>query len=1008
MTQSTVEFSKAVEIIKEARVRVLHVDDDAGFLKTSRAILEMQGAFQVDTVSSVEEAWEKMKKEEYDAVVSDYQMPGKDGLQFLKELREKGNNIPFIVFTGKGREEVAVKALNLGADRYIDKHGDPETVYCELAHAVSQAVDRMSAQIETLKKEARLDAILESSPEAITVTDLNGNIVECNQATVALHGFESKEDFIGKNALELIARKDHEKAIQNLKRTLEQGSLKTVEYTFLTKDGREFPAELSASVVKDASGKPEHFVSITKDITERKKAERELLIKENAVASAIDGMAIADLEDNVTYVNPAFVKMWGYGSDKEILGKSIAEMTQKGGSKEKADEIVKALRTKGCWAGEITATRKDGSKFYARLSASTVKDEAGKLIFMLSSFVDITERTKAEELVRASEERYRSYVEVTGQLAWTTNANGEVEEDIPTWRKFTGQSPEEVKGWGWTKALHPDDLEHTTQVWEKAVATKSTYEVEYRIRRYDGVYRYFLARGVPVFDEDGSIREWIGTCIDVTERKRAEQGLKESEEKYRNLVELAPDGIVAVNAEGIVTTANRSFLTLVGYDSEEGIVGKPFTELKSIRVEDIPKFQGMFKSLMNGESSSPVEFLYVRKDGMSRWAEVHPRLLTKDGNPVGVQVIMRDVSERKNAEKLVQESQQRFEQLFMSNPEAAVYVDPNERVLNVNPRFTELFGYSLDEVKGKFLDDFVVPEDRKEEGIVLAQKRREGYVYYETVRKNKKGSLIPVTLSSAPIMFQGQHLGGTVLYRDIAERKKVEKERRETMEKVQMMNEKLRVVGSLTRHDVNNKLAAVTGNVYLARKKLPGNSEVLDYLKQIEVSVEQTARIFDFAKAYEMLGVEELAYVDVEKTVDDAVSLFPSLQDVKVMNDCHGLTVLADSLLRQLFYNLIDNSLKYGEKLSCIRVYYEEKNGHLNMIYEDNGAGILQAAKPKLFNEGYTTGKGSGYGLYLIKKMLEVYGWTIQETGEPGKGAKFVVTMPETNSNGKESYVVGC
>ena len=220
-----------------------------------------------------------------------------------------------------------------------------------------------------------------------------------------------------------------------------------------------------------------------------------------------------------------------------------------------------------------------------------------------------------------------------------------------------------------------------------------------------------------------------------------------------------------------------------------------------------------------------------------------------------------------------------------------------------------------------------------------------------------------------------------------------------------MMNEKLRVVGGLTRHDANNKLAAVKGNVYLARKKLSGNSEVLDYLKQIEASVEQTVRIFDFAKAYEMLGVEELAYVDVEKTVDEAVSLFPSLKDVKVMNDCHGLTVLADSLLRQLFYNLIDNSLKYGEKLSWIRVCYEEKKGgHLNVIYEDNGVGVPPAAKPKLFGEGYTTGKGSGYGLYLIKKMVEVYGWTIQETGKQGKGAQFTLTIPRINKAGKENY----
>ena len=150
---------------------------------------------------------------------------------------------------------------------------------------------------------------------------------------------------------------------------------------------------------------------------------------------------------------------------------------------------------------------------------------------------EINERKQAEEELRKSEARHRSYIEVTEQLGWTTDANGEVVEDIPSWRGFTGQGEKEVKGWGWSKALHPDDLGHTARVWRNAVATRNSYETEYRIRRQDGSYRHFLARGVPVFKENGDIREWVGTCIDITERKRTEEALKKYTKELQRLTE---------------------------------------------------------------------------------------------------------------------------------------------------------------------------------------------------------------------------------------------------------------------------------------------------------------------------------------------------------------------------------------------------------------------------------------------------------------------------------------
>jgi PAS domain S-box-containing protein len=149
------------------------------------------------------------------------------------------------------------------------------------------------------------------------------------------------------------------------------------------------------------------------------------------------------------------------------------------------------------------------------------------------------ERLKAEEAVRSSELRYRSYIEVTGALGWTTNANGEVTEDLPAWRMYTGQTQQEILGSGWSQALHPDDAPRAAAAWQQAVADRHPYEVEYRVRRHDGVYRHFLVRGAPVLLDDGSVREWVGACIDITGRKQAEVELQRlSDELQRSNVDL--------------------------------------------------------------------------------------------------------------------------------------------------------------------------------------------------------------------------------------------------------------------------------------------------------------------------------------------------------------------------------------------------------------------------------------------------------------------------------------
>ena len=155
---------------------------------------------------------------------------------------------------------------------------------------------------------------------------------------------------------------------------------------------------------------------------------------------------------------------------------------------------------------------------------------------------------------------------------------------------------------------------------------------------------------------------------------------------------------------------------------------------------------------------------------------------------------------------------------------------------------------------------------------------------------------------------------------------------------------------------------------------------------------------------YEQLGAEELTPINVGTKLNEAIILF-SGSVPKIVNDCRGLTLLADSFLRQLFYNFIDNTLKYGQKTTTIHVYYQKVNDDcLELIYEDDGVGISFENKLNLFKEGFSTGGSTGFGLFLTKKMMDIYGWSIVEEGKPGRGVKFTITIPKLNQGGRKNY----
>jgi len=272
----------------------------------------------------------------------------------------------------------------------------------------------------------------------------------------------------------------------------------------------------------------------------------------------------------------------------------------------------------------------------------------------------------------------------------------------------------------------------------------------------------------------------FGIVRDISERVLMEKKLQAINRRLETVLETAMEGITIVDAEQNFSFVNRAFAEMLGYKEDE-LVGMNIRKLA-----DDEAFREIRKQteLRRQGKATRYELALRHKNGERRYFQVSASpLWNEDGSFAGSIGIALDITKQKLAEKKVLESQQKFKALFSGNPEATVYVDPGFHVLDVNPRFEELFGFSLDEIKGKHINDVLVPRNLKDEARALNEKAEEGYVYHDTVRRRKDGSLVPVSISAAPIVVEGQLIGYVGVYKDVTERKQMMEELRESEEK---------------------------------------------------------------------------------------------------------------------------------------------------------------------------------------------------------------------------------
>ena len=734
-------------------------------------------------------------------------------------------------------------------------------------------------------------------------------------------------------------------------------------------------------------------------------------------------LAYLDRDFNFVRVNEAYAKTCGYTAE-EMIGKNHFELYPH----KENEAIFKQVRDSGVAAEFhdkplVFPEQQERGVTYWDWTLNSVKNSSGKVEGLVLSLVETTDRKKVDEELRKSEQRHRSYIEVTGELGWTTNAEGECVEDLPSWRNYTGQTFEEIKGSGWAKALHPDDLGNALNVWKQAVKEKSKYEVEYRVRRYDGVYKYFMARGVPVLEEDGSVREWVGTCIDITDRKKAEEILLEQ----AMIIKSAPDAIFSTDSSFVIKSWNKAAEQIFGWTATEAI-GKTAVSVFNIAY---PTLDGVsrksaLKELLNAGFWKG-EVIYHNKDGSSIPVSVSVSLVKdREGNVAGTVAVVHDISKRKRRVKSLRETRLDLNRAQAVSKTGSWRLDVQRNVLLWSDENHRIFGVP----KGtpmtyeSFLEK-VHPEDMK--FVDQKWKAALGGELYDIEHRIVVDGEVKWVRERAELEFDsdGRLLGGFGTTQEITDLVKMRQKLQEVHAKVEVFAnqmeslaeeraeklkdaERLAAIGAtagMVGHDIRNPLQAILGDLYLLECDLvsmPESEEkddVKECLASIKKSVDYIDKIIQDLQDYARPIMPVLQETDFEALCSDVLFRgdIPDNIDTTYWVDEKTRKIVADpELLRRILTNLINNAIQAMPEGGKLEVHTCKDDKEVIISVQDSGVGISEEIKSKLFTPLFSTkSKGQGFGLAVVKRLAEALGGSVTFETEEGKGSEFIVRFPE-------------
>ncbi|MDY6967647.1 MAG: PAS domain S-box protein [Spirochaetota bacterium] len=625
---------------------------------------------------------------------------------------------------------------------------------------------------------------------------------------------------------------------------------------------------------------------------------------------------------------------------------------------------------------------------------------------------------KAEKTIRDSEEHLRQSQELGRMVAWDWNIiNNSVKWSGDVTSLF-GRSADEITNFEvFINSLHIDDVENTKQRIQESIDTQVDYKAEYRVIKPDGSLIWLMAQGGAIRNSDGVTTNLVGVVMDNTERKQAEKALRESEERYRGIIDTAIDGIAIIDNNGILLEVNPAYCKMLGYS---------YNELIGMQVEKLAhpdhrhRVQDEFTSQILEKGKVRMETVGITKDGSLVLIEIHGVPFKHAGHDA-LLAIVRDITERRQAEKALRESEEKYRSLVESAHTGILIMDNAYHFTFVNDAMCQILERSREEIIGMDFRDFIDDESRElvADRYVRRQRGEEIPLRYEfnAVRKNgekRRVEISPVTITDS----SGNPMTLTHIT-DITERKQAEEELaryrdhledivKERTTQLEVVNKELEAFSYSVSHDLRAPLRAINGfsEIINRRYKDTLNDDARHYFENIIDAGRYMENLIDDLLKYSRLGRRAMKKIDVH--LGKLFEIVLKHMDEKIKKSNGRVTIPNDlpivkgdeTLLTQIFSNLLDNSLTYHKKdiPPEVIVSWCDEAGKIIVQVSDNGIGIAPEFHEKVFDifqrlHNQDEYPGTGIGLSLVKKAVEMHDWSIDLDSEIGRGATFTVTL---------------